>query len=390
MFDTAKLRADTPGCRHVLHLNNAGAALPTARTLQAVQDHLALEAEIGGYEAHDRNLAGMEHFYDAVARLLNCSAEEVAFIENATRAWDMAFYSLKFSAGDRILTSVAEYASNFIAFLQIARKTGAMVEVVPDDVHGQIDVAALERMIDARAKLIAITHVPSQGGLVQPAAAVGKIAKAAGVPFLLDACQSAGQIPLDVNALGCDMLSGTGRKYLRGPRGTGFLYVRKALLDKLEPPFLDLHAAEWTGLRDFKMRADARRFENWECFYAGKLGLGVAIDQYLTLGQQAASQRIFALAAELRSGLAAVPGVTVQDRGIERCGIVTFTKNGITPLAMRDALRAQRINTSVSPGNYARLDLGPRGLESVLRASIHYYNSEDEIERFCAAVAKLG
>ncbi|MEO8557720.1 MAG: aminotransferase class V-fold PLP-dependent enzyme [Rhodospirillales bacterium] len=390
MFDIAKLRAGTPGCRHVLHLNNAGAALPTARTLQVVQDHLVLEAEIGGYEAHDRNLAGMEHFYDAVARLLNCSAEEVAFIENATRAWDMAFYSLKFSADDRILTSVAEYASNFIAFLQIARKTGAVIEVVPDDVHGQIDVAALERMIDARAKLIAITHVPSQGGLVQPAGAVGKIAKAAGVPFLLDACQSAGQIPLDVNALGCDMLSGTRRKYLRGPRGTGFLYVRKALLDKLEPPFLDLHAAEWTGLRDFKMRADARRFENWECFYAGKLGLGVAIDQYLTLGQQAASQRIFALAAELRSGLAAVPGVTVQDRGIERCGIVTFTKNGITPLAMRDALRAQRINTSVSPGNYARRDLGPRGLESVLRASIHYYNSEDEIERFCAAVAKLG
>jgi selenocysteine lyase/cysteine desulfurase len=197
-------------------------------------------------------------------------------------------------------------------------------------------------------------------------------------------------MPLDVEAIGCDMLSGTGRKYLRGPRGTGFLYVRQSLLQQLEPPFLDLHAAEWTGPREFKMRDDARRFENWECFYAGKLGLAVAIEQYLALDQQAASARIFALADQFRRRLAQVQGVTVQDRGVQRCGIVTLTKTGITPLAMRDGLRAQAINTSVSPASYARLDMGPRGLDSALRASLHYYNTEDEIERFCVALAKLG
>lgn len=390
MLDIAALRAQTPGCAHVLHFNNAGAALPTARTLQAVQDHLTLEAEIGGYEAHDRNDATIDAFYEQTARLLNCRPSEVAFVENATRAWDMAFYSLRFAAGDRILTSVSEYVSNFIAFLQVTRRTGAVVEVVPDDASGQMDVAALANMIDRRTRLIAVTHVPTQGGLVQPAAAIGAVARQAGVPFLLDACQAAGQIPLDVAALGCDMLSGTGRKYLRGPRGTGFLYVRQGLLEKLEPPFLDLHAAAWLSRTDFRMRDDARRFENWECFYAGKLGLAVAIEQYLALGPAAVQARIYRLADALRRRLSIIKGVTVRDLGVERCGIVTLTKDGRDPTAMRDALRAQAINSSVSAIGSARLDFEHRRLESVLRASLHYYNTEDEIERFAVAIDRLG
>lgn len=388
-LDIDALRAQTPGCGKVLHFNNAGAGLMTRQTLQALTRHLELEAEIGGYEAHDRNLPALEHFYDATATLLNCRRAEVAFIENATRAWDMAFYSLRFAAGDRILTSVSEYASNFIAYLQVAERSGAVVEVVPDDESGQIDVAALARMIDARTRLIAITHVPSHNGMVQPAEAVGRVARAAGVPYLLDACQSAGQVPLDVEALGCDMLSGTGRKYLRGPRGTGFLYVRQAMVERLEPPFLDLHAATWTGPKTYSVRADARRFENWECFFAGKIGLGLAIDQYVALGQEAVSGRIAALATTLRDRLASLEGVVVRDRGPRRCGIVTFTAEGLAPADIRDRLRAQAINVSVSSGDYSQIDLIKRGLSSVVRASVHAYNTDREIDRFCAAVAAL-
>lgn len=383
------LRAETPGCRNVLHFNNAGAGLMTDPTLRAVTGHIELEAQIGGYEAHDRAIAGMERFYDATAALLKCRREEVAFIENATRAWDMAFYSVSFKPGDRILTSVSEYASNFISYLQTAKRTGAVIDVVPDDNQGQIDVAALKRMVDARTKLIAITHVPSHNGMIQPAEAVGQVARAAGVLYLLDACQSAGQVPLDVAKLGCDMLSGTGRKYLRGPRGTGFLYVREDLIERLDPPFLDLHAASWTGLREYEVRKDARRFENWECFYAGKLGLGVAIDQYLALGEEAVSARIVALAARLREGLRALKGVTVQDRGPRQSGIVTFSVEGRDPTQIRDALRAQAINVSVSSGDYSQMDLIKRGLGSVTRASVHAYNTEDEVTRFCRAIEAL-
>jgi cysteine desulfurase/selenocysteine lyase len=235
-FDIERARRDTPGVARVAHLNNAGSALPPSVVTDAVIAHLRLEAEIGGYEAADAAHDQVEAVYPAIARLIGCQPDEVAVVENATRAWDMAFYSLLFKPGDRILTAHAEYASNAIAYLQVAARTGAIVEVVDDDEHGQLSVTDLRNRLEpgpGDVKLIAMTHVPTQGGLVNPAEEVGAVARQAGVPFLLDACQSVGQFPVDVGRIGCDMLSGTGRKYLRGPRGTGFLYVRGSMLAAL-------------------------------------------------------------------------------------------------------------------------------------------------------------
>ncbi|MHB1858050.1 MAG: aminotransferase class V-fold PLP-dependent enzyme, partial [Acidobacteriaceae bacterium] len=231
-IDVASVRADMPGCENVLHLNNAGASLPPRAVVERVKAHLDLEAAMGGYEAADSAAEESERVYRSIAGMLGCAAEEIALVESATRAWDAAFYALaeRFEPGDKILTAANEYVSNYLAFLQVARKRGVEIVVVPSEEGGEISLTALEAAIDQhgqRVKLIALTHVPSNGGLVQPAAAVGHIARANRVPFLLDACQSAGQMPLDVEELGCDMLSATGRKYLRGPRGTGFLYVRR-------------------------------------------------------------------------------------------------------------------------------------------------------------------
>jgi cysteine desulfurase / selenocysteine lyase len=386
-FDLARARRDTPGCENVLHFNNAGAALMPEPVLDAVVGHLQLEASVGGYEAKERQAEAIERVYAAAAQLLNCAPDEIAFIENATRAWDMAFYSIPLKTGDRILTARAEYVSNFISYLQVARRTGACVEVVPDDEHGQICVEALRRMIDERVKLIGVTHVPTHGGLVNPALEVGKVAREAGVLFLLDACQSVGQMPLDVKAIGCDMLSTTGRKYLRGPRGTGLLYVRRGLIEQLEPPFLDMHAASWTAKDRFEIRADARRFENWEQNYAGKVGLGVAVDYALEWGVELTWARVKELADALRTRLQSLGFVAVRDLGAERCGIVTFTVEGVHASEVRRKLAADGINVSISLPEVGRIDMEERGLDSLVRASVHYYNSEEEVERFCEAVS---
>jgi selenocysteine lyase/cysteine desulfurase len=388
-IDVRRARGETPGCAHVLHFNNAGSSLMPQPVLETAIDYLQLEAEIGGYETADREEEAIERFYGAAAEMLGCDPDEIAFIENATRAWDMAFYALPFGPGDRILTARAEYASNVIAFLQVARQTGAVVEVVPSDETGQISVAALEGMIDDRVKLIAMTHIPTNGGLVNPAAEVGRVARAAGIPYLLDACQSVGQMPIDVRAIGCDMLSTTGRKYLRGPRGTGLLYVRRELCQQLEPPFLDLHAADWLAPDRFAIRDDARRFENWETNYAGKAGLAVALDYALEWGMDAIWQRIRALAADLRGCLRAIPGVTVTDIGAVQSGIVTFTVAGVPADAVQAALAARRMNVTTSSTASTRFDMEARGLHEIVRASVHYYNDEEEIARFCDAVATV-
>jgi selenocysteine lyase/cysteine desulfurase len=389
MIDLERVRADTPGVAHVAHLNNAGSALPPRQVHDAVVDHLQREAEIGGYEAAGERRERWEHTYDALARLLNAHGDEIAVIENATRAWDMAFYAFPFQPGDRILTGHAEYASNWIALKQVTDRTGARIDVVPDDEHGQIDVQALESMLDDDVKLVSLVHVPTQSGLVNPAAEVGRVTRAAGVPLLLDACQSVGQLPLDVDGFGCDVLSGTGRKFLRGPRGTGFLYVRRGLIEQLEPPFLDMRAADWQPDGSYVIRNDARRFENWETYYAGKVGLGVAVDYALELGLDAIRVRIVELAERLRAGLAEIDGVTLLDRGAVLAATVTFTVDGVAPDEVQRRLGERGVNVSTMEASSAQLDYGPRGIAEAVRSSVHYYNDDSDLDRLVEGVKEI-
>jgi cysteine desulfurase/selenocysteine lyase len=385
-IDVARAREETPGCANVIHFNNAGASLQPRPVLDTVLDHLRLEGAIGAYEAAEREEAALERVYDSVAALIGAGREEIAVVENSTRAWDMAFYGLRFTPGDRILTSAAEYASNYISFLQVARRTGAVIDAVPSDPAGQVSVEALERAIDSRVKLISLTWIPTNGGLVNPARAVGAVARRAGIPYILDACQAVGQIPIDVAEIGCDMLSGAGRKFLRGPRAVGFLYVRREFLANIEPPFLDMHSATWVARDRYEMRPDARRFETFEYNVAAKLGLGKAVEYAMAWGIEAIRDRAWGLAAALRARLSALPGVTVRDIGAEQCAIVTFTIEGRDPEEIKRSLAGKKINVTVTGTLGARLDMDARGLTTMVRASVHYYNTEDEIDHFCAAL----
>ncbi len=382
-LDIAKLRSETPGTDYKIHLNNAGAGLMARPIVDAVHAHLELEASIGGYEAANQMAAPLQGVYTSLARLLNAKPSEIAIMENATVAWDRAFYSIAFKTGDHILTCQSEYGANYVAYLQMAKRVGVIIKVIPNNAYGETDPDALRSMIEAigaeNIKLISITHIPTNGGLVNPAAEIGRVANAYGILYLLDACQSVGQMPIDVEAIGCDILSAAGRKFLRGPRGTGFLYMRQGLLETLEPTMIDHFAGVWVSNEHYELRGDARRFELWENNYATRMGLGVAVDYALDLGLEAIYARAKKLADYLRNGLGEIPGLTLFDLGRAPCAIVTFAVEDCEARLIAEKLLAQDVNVSVTDGYSTRLDATARDLPAMVRLSPHYYNNHEEL-----------
>ncbi len=381
MIDIDAVRADTPACSELIHFNNAGSSLPPRPVVEAVKAHIDLEAAMGGYEAAAHAADREYDFYRAAATMLGCDPSEIAFTVSASDAWWRAFCAVPLKAGERILTGRSEYVANALGLLQ-AKARGVEVVLIPDDEDGQIDLDALAAELSQGAAMVALTHVPTSSGLVNPASEVGALAKQAGAWFLLDACQSAGQLPLDVNELQCDFLSLTGRKFLRGPRGTGLLFVRSEGLERLDPtPFLDGRSADWTSPWEYRLHTSAQRFELFEVSYAAKHGLGVAIDYALELGLDAIAARVGALADRLRAGLDGIEGVTVRDLGRRRCGIVTFTVDDRTAADIAAHLRAHDVNVTFGTTSAAQFDLGLRGLPEVVRASVHYFNTNEEVDR---------
>jgi cysteine desulfurase / selenocysteine lyase len=389
-IDVDRVRAETPSTARRVHLNHAGASPSPAPVLDTVLDHLRREAEIGGYEAAVERAGDLRDVHGSIGRLLGCAPDQVALAGSATEAWESAFWALPWRAGDVVLTCRAEYVSNALTLLRARERFGIEIRVVPDDRHGQLDVDALERELeDRRVALVSVTHVPTHGGLVNPAAAIGERCRAAGVPFLLDACQSVGQLPTSVDELHCDLLSATGRKFLRAPRGTGFLYVRPTVMERLDPVFTDAATATWTAAESYELQPGAQRFELFERNTAAALGLGAAIEYALELGLDAIAQRVGTLAEGLRDRLDGIPGATVRDLGRRRCGIVTFTVDGATPDDVRAELRRHDVHVWVSDAAQARLDLDDRSITSMVRASVHYLTTEDELDRAVGIVADL-
>lgn len=388
-MDIDQLRRETPGCKNVIHFNNAGAALVSNGTLNAQVSYLHEEAQFGGYETAAKFRNQLEDFYHQVARLINADASEIAFAESATIAWQRAFFSIPFKKGDVILTGSSEYASNYISFLLAKEKFGVDIINVPSTSQGEIDVEELEKKIDHRAKLIAITHVPTNGGLMNPAEKIGEIARKYDILYLLDACQSAGQYPLDVSKIQCDFLSATGRKYLRGPRGTAFLYVKKKHFATLTPPNLDLHGAVWTAPMKYVSSESARKFETWESGLAAKYGLVNALRELNELDISAVWPRVRTLADYFRSKLEKLDSVVVRDIGVVKCGIVTFNSNNRTVEELQNLLKEKNINTSIAIPNGTLLDSRTRNLDKMIRASIHYYNTREEVDTFVNTIRTI-
>ena len=384
-------RQDTPGCTARVHLNNAGAALTPRSVHEAVTAHLRLEDELGGYEAFEARRTEIRTVYQDVGRLLGAEARNIAFTQNSTTAFAQALETFDFGPGDSILTSRSDYASNQIMYLSLSRRRGVEIVRAPDTSDGGIDPEAVRSLVARRRPtLIALTWVPTNSGLVQPVEAVGEICRATEIPYLVDACQAVGQIPISADRLRCDYLAGAARKFLRGPRGIGFLFVSdRAIASGAYPMLVDMHGATWTDPDDFELTPDARRFESWEMSHALTLGLGAAARYALDVGLETARDRARELARYARKKLAEVPGVRVLDRGAELCAIVTAQPGDHDAAEIKLALRARGINTSSPERSDAVIDMDEKGATSALRISPHYYNTTEEIDTAVAALAEV-
>ncbi|MEP6610713.1 MAG: aminotransferase class V-fold PLP-dependent enzyme [Mucilaginibacter sp.] len=384
-----QLRLETEGTTNIIHFNNAGASLPPDVVVDTVVNYLKEEALSGGYETEYKYREQLANTYNLIARLINAGQDEIAIVENASTAWCIAFNGIGFKAGDEVITCEMEYVTNIIGFLNAEKNNGIKIKLIPNDEQGNFSLTELENAISPKTKLIAVTHIASTTGGMIPIVEIGKIARKHNILYLVDACQSAGQLPVDVKEIGCDMLSVTGRKYLRAPRGTGFLFVKKGIQDKLKPLFMDGFSAPDVRLAGFNLRNDARRFELYEKNRALTLGLGKAAEYALNIGVDRIWRRVQLLATTLRSKLAGIDGITIHDFGAEQCGIVTFTVNGFDAVQVKHHLAEKYINVSVGKAISTFYFMDKNNLMNVVRASVHYYNTEEEIYVMCNELRDL-
>jgi len=390
-LDIERWRRETPGCAVRNHLNNAGAALPPQPVIDAMREHLELESRIGGYEAADQVADRVKQAYVDVGRLIGAPPETLAMVENATVAVAQALSAFDFQAGDVLVTTRSDYTSNQLMYLSLARRMGIEVLRADELPEGGANPASVRRLVEhPRCRLVALTWVPTNSGLIQAAEEVGEICEAAGVPYLVDACQAVGQLPVDVTRLRCDYLAGTARKFLRGPRGLGFLYVSERATARGDYPlFVDMRGAGLVDPEHFELASGARRFENWEFNYSLLLGLGAAARYALDAGLERTGARTLELGAYTRERLAGVPGLRPSDPGAHRCAIVTTEVIGRDAADLMRELRARGINTSGALAGEGPLNAPSAHATPVLRVSPHYYNTRQEIDAAVAAIAEL-
>lgn len=386
--EIASFRSDTKGTDSVIHLNNAGASLPPDVVNEAIVSFLQEEAQYGGYETEAKYKTQLDHTHTLIAQLINAGADEIALVENASAAWDIAFHGMNLQAGDEVITSEMEYASNVLGLVS-AQLRGVKIIVINNDAQGNFPLRELEDAITPQTKLIAVTHIPSTAGNVLPVVAIGMIAQKHRITYLLDAAQSIGQVPLDVKQIGCDILVTTGRKFLRGPRGTAFLYVKKEIQDTLQLFQMDGRTVTDMSQQNYIVRADAKRFEWHEKNHAVQLGFQKAIAYALNIGIDRIWQRNQYIATYTRNALRNLPGVTVHDQGDDLCGIVTFSVASIDAAQVRATLAEHHINVTIGFAKSTLYYMNRKQLDVVVRASVHYYNTEQEIDKLCEVIATL-
>lgn len=433
---TATGESESTTTHQRIHLNHAGASPSPAQVVERVQRHTDLEQSVGGYEAAERASDELEGVYQSVADLIRAGKDEIALVESATVAWTRAFYAMadaklrEHPANKRqvILISDAEYAACVVPVCQWARDHGWTVLSIPStkvDTEngivstGIVDVNMLQTMLDGKypyknekgetelldpssIAMVCVAHVPTNSGIVNPVEEIGSLIadfnsqKNTGLQhlfYLVDSCQSVGQLDVDVKKIQCTALVATGRKYLRAPRGTGFLYMQKDAnlfpthVDHFSFPVHGIPTEYQPGdsiqsLLQYKARDDARRFEFWESNVANKLGLGLAVEHARQISLPAIEKRCHDLSTYLKGRLSSLPTLIVHHPESSTCGIVTFYSTRVDPDTIKAALSKEDIHLSVVPATSTPVDSANMKIQDLVRASISYTTTNEEIDFF--------
>jgi cysteine desulfurase / selenocysteine lyase len=376
------------------YLNNAGAGIMSTKTYEVIINYLKLEREIGAYHAAAKSKTLSDNFYINAAKLINAnSPSEIAYMDSASRGWNMIVYGTPLKKGDTILTLSSEFGTNLITLFNYAKLNDFKVCVIKCDINGSFLIEEIENKLKEGAKLIAISHAVAHGSIINPVEEIGKLAKKYGAYYIVDGCQTVGQIKVDVQSIQCDAYMTTGRKWLCGPRGTGFLYVKSS--SQMRTTQLDLASADLIfddnlNLIRIEVRNDAKQFELWEKSFANLLGLSSAIEECLESKIEVISVKIQELSNKLRFAASSNENIKLIGKTISLSGILGFYLDDYSKESYvqnefdKFDLRISTMSDWDCPMHFPK-----NGANKIFRLSPHFYTDNDTIEKACEIISKI-
>lgn len=376
------------------YFNNAGSGIMSNDTFDTIVNHMRLEMQYGAYKAAIIREKEIKEFYKYAAKLLNAeSSEEIAFIDSASRGWNLVMYGLPVTSNTSIVTLESEYGTNLLTIYDIANKTGCSVTVVKCHEDGSFDLLDVEDALSKGECILAVSHVAAQGAIENPVNELGILAEKYKAIYIVDGCQACGQIPINVQEMKCDFYITAGRKWLCGPRGTGILYVKKE--SRFPSSQIDLSTSDLVfdnnnKVVGIKTVESAKRFELWEKNVASLLGLSNAIKECLNLGLPRIQDGIISNTIKIREAICNNPKLTLVGKKDAPIGNASFyTNNEALERDIKVFFEENGFIISCMCDWDCPLFFPKNNVKYIFRITPHYYTPSEEVHEMCECIRNI-
>lgn len=385
MIDVERVRSDTQVAQEVIYFNNARVSPYPRPAARAIRDFVEVEAtggwaELDATEIHRDTRA-------ALARLLNSTEDNTILTTSATHAFNLIVNGLDWGPDQNVVMSDLAYRSIAIALLHLEARLGVQLRVAPSD-ELLIDPETLLALVDDKTRLVVVPQLATFSGVIQPVTRLAELLAETGALFAVNGTQALGQIPVDVQAIGSDFFFATSRKWLRGPRGLGVLNVKPGLIPRLLPTTVGHTAALWTGPGEYEIVASPDRFHAGDHPFALMKGLSASADYAMGVGVESIFERNLELGSYAREALRSA-GIKIHDDVHGQTGNIPLQVGERDPDDVVDHLRAHGVAACVIYEENNLLALRRMGARSLVRLSISYFNTKEEIDRVSALLEEI-